>query len=448
MANLLSRGTQSSYYNNQNRYGEYQFISMAEVINNFTATYVGAGKLLDNTLRSDISFHAYRALQELSFDTLKSCKSQEIEVPPSLTMPLPHDYVNYVKLSWSDASGIKHVIYPTLSKTSNPKAIQQNTDGDYEVTAVGSLVLGNNDVVLDGSYPEIYTGMLITGQDLFSGRDYFVTHTSTVSDVTTITMDAVPLSTITQTLSFNPPKIGGAKPISNQLVSAVHLEGVTWTAPDHRIQAASISDAAKVSVGMIVSHEDFPIGTKVVDIQGAVITLDNDSTAASATSDNINFVNYSDDSDTWSKYKSHTPSENNTNDYQDYENDIYWPNEGRRYGLDPQHAQVNGSYYIDCHAGKIHFSSNLSGKTVILDYISDHVGTHEETMLHKFAEEAMYKWIAYGCLSAKMNIPEYIVRRYKKERFAETRKAKLRLSNIKLEEITQVLRGKSKQIKH
>ena len=34
------------------------------------------------------------------------------------------------------------------------------------------------------------------------------------------------------------------------------------------------------------------------------------------------------------------------------------------------------------------------------------------------------------------------------EKFAETRKAKLRLSNIKLEEITQILRGKSKQIKH
>ena len=36
----------------------------------------------------------------------------------------------------------------------------------------------------------------------------------------------------------------------------------------------------------------------------------------------------------------------------------------------------------------------------------------------------------------------------KKEKFAETRKAKLRLSNIKLEEISQVLRNKSKRIKH
>ena len=69
-------------------------------------------------------------------------------------------------------------------------------------------------------------------------------------------------------------------------------------------------------------------------------------------------------------------------------------------------------------------------------------------IVHKFAEEAMYKWIAYGCLSARVNVPEYLIGRFKKEKFAETRKAKLRLSNIKLEEITQILRGKSKQIKH
>ena len=68
--------------------------------------------------------------------------------------------------------------------------------------------------------------------------------------------------------------------------------------------------------------------------------------------------------------------------------------------------------------------------------------------VHKFAEEAIYKWIAYAVLSNRMGVPEGIVARFKKERFAETRKAKLRLSNIKLEEITQILRGKSKQIKH
>ena len=37
--------------------------------------------------------------------------------------------------------------------------------------------------------------------------------------------------------------------------------------------------------------------------------------------------------------------------------------------------------------------------------------------------------------------------RYKKEKFAETRKAKIRLSNIKIEEFTQILKGLSKPIK-
>ena len=68
--------------------------------------------------------------------------------------------------------------------------------------------------------------------------------------------------------------------------------------------------------------------------------------------------------------------------------------------------------------------------------------------VHKFAEEAMYKHIIYAVLSSKIDAPDYIVRRFKKERFAAVRQAKLRLSNIKLEEITQILRGKSKQIKH
>tara|TARA_R110002051_G_scaffold224241_1_gene287401 strand:+ start:73 stop:372 length:300 start_codon:yes stop_codon:yes gene_type:complete len=98
--------------------------------------------------------------------------------------------------------------------------------------------------------------------------------------------------------------------------------------------------------------------------------------------------------------------------------------------------------------GKIHFSSNISGKTIVLDYISDSLGTDGEMQVHKFAEEAMYKSIAYAILATRANTQEYLVQRFKRERFAAIRTAKLRLSNIKLEEITQILRGKSKQIKH
>jgi len=108
----------------------------------------------------------------------------------------------------------------------------------------------------------------------------------------------------------------------------------------------------------------------------------------------------------------------------------------------------NGSFFIDNVRGKIFFSSHVSEKIITLKYISDGVATEEEKLVHKFAEEAMYKSIAHAILSTRQNTPEYLVARFKRERFAAIRQAKLRLSNLKSEELTQRMRGKSKWIKH
>tara|TARA_R110000803_G_scaffold66252_3_gene127597 strand:- start:1817 stop:2728 length:912 start_codon:yes stop_codon:yes gene_type:complete len=121
---------------------------------------------------------------------------------------------------------------------------------------------------------------------------------------------------------------------------------------------------------------------------------------------------------------------------------------GRRYGLDPQHANTNGTFYIDPLSGIVYFDSNMAGRVVTLKYISDGLGTDEEMVVHKLAEEAIYKYIAYAILSTRSNVQEYMVSRFKKEMTAAKRNAKLRLSNIKIEEIAQIMRGKSKQIKH
>ena len=90
----------------------------------------------------------------------------------------------------------------------------------------------------------------------------------------------------------------------------------------------------------------------------------------------------------------------------------------------------------------------MVGRIVTLKYISDGLATDGEMIVHKLAEEAMYKYIAHAILATRINVPEYIVARFKREAAVAKRNAKLRLSNIKLEEITQVMRGKSKQIKH
>ena len=64
------------------------------------------------------------------------------------------------------------------------------------------------------------------------------------------------------------------------------------------------------------------------------------------------------------------------------------------------------------------------------------------------AEEAMYLSISYGLLANRANIADNIIQRFKKDKRAALRNAKIRLSNIKLSEIVQVMRGKSKWIKH
>ena len=93
---LLDCTTQQQYYQ-VNDYGNYQFTSLDDIITQFQIAYVGEDKIISKIKRADIAFHAQRAMQELSFDTFKSIKSQEIEVPATLQMILPQDYVNYTK---------------------------------------------------------------------------------------------------------------------------------------------------------------------------------------------------------------------------------------------------------------------------------------------------------------------------------------------------------------
>ena len=86
----------------ENNYGGYQYVTLKDIINNFLVAYVGAGKLILDVKRTDVVFHAKRGLQEFSYDTLKSIKSQELNIPPSLSVIIPQDFVNYVKMSWVD----------------------------------------------------------------------------------------------------------------------------------------------------------------------------------------------------------------------------------------------------------------------------------------------------------------------------------------------------------
>tara|TARA_Y200000002_G_C22655475_1_gene653282 strand:- start:155 stop:1033 length:879 start_codon:yes stop_codon:yes gene_type:complete len=286
--------TNAQYYTGNN-YGSYIYISLGDIINNFLVAYVGAGKLIPSVKRTDVMFHAKRGLQEFSYDTLKVIKSQELTIPPSLSLAIPQDYVNYVKLSWIDNAGAKHIIYPTRV-TSNPT----------------ELPLQDN-----------------TGQP---------------------TQDQA-----------------GANLLAQQSL-------------------------------------------------------------------------------TEEKWKDRSLTTNNQpDDYRVPNNEFLL---GQRYGLQPEEAQINGMFTINERTGTFSFSNDLVGKLIILEYISDSLAYDVDMKLPKMAEEAMYMHIAYSILAGRSGVQEYLVQRFKRDRFAALRNAKIRLSNIKIEEISQVFRNKAKWIKH
>ena len=105
-------------------------------------------------------------------------------------------------------------------------------------------------------------------------------------------------------------------------------------------------------------------------------------------------------------------------------------------------------FTINNREGKFSFSSNLKNRLIILEYISDGLSVDGDMQIPKMAEEAIYMHIAHAILSTRTGVQEYVVRRFKKDRAAALRNAKIRLSDIKLNEFVQVMRNKSKWIKH
>ena len=104
----------------EENYGSYAYTKLGDIVNNFLIAYVGSGKLIQDVKRTDVIFHAKRAMQEFSYDTLKSIKSQELTIPPNLSVLIPQDYVNYVRCSWIDDDGVQRIIFPVNNITSSP----------------------------------------------------------------------------------------------------------------------------------------------------------------------------------------------------------------------------------------------------------------------------------------------------------------------------------------
>ncbi len=290
----------------EKNYGGYEYITLNDAIDNFMVGYVGDGKIIQKCKKSDVLFFAKRSLQEFSYDTLKSVHSQELTVPASLSVVLPQDYVNYVRVSRIDELGIKRIIYPVNNLTINPY---------------------NNPVQDTSGVPT---------QDNFGEN----------------------------------------------------LEGTSIT--EDRWKNANLD---LLNFNLLDNFDDFAYWWNLYGFDG-------------------NF------------------------------------NTGKLYGLDPQTSQINGWFNINYREGKISFSNELVNKLIVLEYVSDGLSYDGDSKVPKMAEDALYASILYNIVSVRANQDPNTVIRLKRDRSAKLRNAKIRLSNIKLDEISQVMRGKSKWIKH
>ena len=97
--------SQFTYYTNNGNipadtnWGSYQYVSLADIVNNFILMYNGNHSLINNEPRYKILFHAKRGIQELNYDAFKEIKVLELEVQSDCRFILPSDYVNWVRIS-------------------------------------------------------------------------------------------------------------------------------------------------------------------------------------------------------------------------------------------------------------------------------------------------------------------------------------------------------------
>lgn len=158
----MSYITNYQYYTNNGvipedtNWGSYQYVSLADIVNNFMLMYVGNDKIVNNVERYTVLFHAKRAIQELNYDALRNIKVLELHLDDSLKMVLPPDYVNYVRISLLHQG----VLLQLTENRTILSATAYLQDNDYNIIfdLNGEVVTGTSKVDMMRLDKQLYTG--------------------------------------------------------------------------------------------------------------------------------------------------------------------------------------------------------------------------------------------------------------------------------------------------
>ena len=150
MSNVGQDITQYEYYHNDGNgphdlnWGTYQYVLLKDIINNFMLTYVGDDKVINKVDRNEIIFHAKRGLQDLHYDALREIVGFEVEVPDTLRIPLPHDFVSESRIAFVGEDGLFHPI---------PRNFNSGTPISYlqDDSARKNILIDNLDQAITGT---------------------------------------------------------------------------------------------------------------------------------------------------------------------------------------------------------------------------------------------------------------------------------------------------------
>lgn len=151
------------YENNGNapqdaNWGSYQYVSLFDIVNNFMLMYSGNHSLVNNEERYKVLFHAKRAIQELNYDAFKEIKVLELNVCDQLRFVLPHDYVNWVRISLYKDGYLRPLTENIQTLSSN--AYLQDNDCNILFDQDGNILKPQNSTIdfdrISGTKKSIY----------------------------------------------------------------------------------------------------------------------------------------------------------------------------------------------------------------------------------------------------------------------------------------------------
>jgi hypothetical protein len=94
------------------------FITLNDIINNFIISYTGPGKLIPDSKRTEVIFHARRCLQEFAYETLKSKFTiDELTMPSGNELNLPKDFVTTIEVGAAPIGNVPITVFTQVAYT-------------------------------------------------------------------------------------------------------------------------------------------------------------------------------------------------------------------------------------------------------------------------------------------------------------------------------------------